>query len=182
MPGGVSDGNVLALFIMVGIMVSLIIRDMLNKFHLRYTAVVLAVPYSRLGGRQCLLACAHLHLRVQRNPRLFFSLKSVSNCDFRCFTIGVTLRRKRTLFTYYAVHYNYCIVNRRISLLLKLVFEKVWPTHGRRPRVGLGGGPPKTWGGGGPCIRPPPNILRSSVIGSVRKYEQKEKRTFVCEI
>src|SRR6218665_54893 len=145
MPGGVSDGNVLALFIMVGIMVSLIIRDMLNKFHLRYTAVVLAVPYSRLGGRQCLLACAHLHLRVQRNPRLFFSLKSVSNCDLGCFTIGVTLRRKRTLFTYYAVHYNYCIVNRRISLLLKLVFEKVYdPLMGGDLEWDWGDGPPKT--------------------------------------
>jgi len=36
------------------------------------------------------------------------------------------------------------------------------------------GVPPKFEVGDGPCIRPP-NIWRSSVIGSVEKYEQKKR-------
>ena len=38
----------------------------------------------------------------------------------------------------------------------------------------LGDGPLKFEVGDGPCIRPP-NILRSSVVGCARKYEQSKK-------
>jgi len=40
--------------------------------------------------------------------------------------------------------------------------------------------PPKFEVGDGPCIGPP-NILRSSVVGCVWKYEQSEKWCFSCE-
>src|SRR6218665_4229608 len=40
--------------------------------------------------------------------------------------------------------------------------------------------PPNLRWGDGPCIRPP-NILRSSVVGCARKYEQSKKRCFSCE-
>jgi len=40
---------------------------------------------------------------------------------------------------------------------------------------GTGGRSPKIWGGDGPCIRPS-NILRSTVIGCVEKYELTKKR------
>jgi len=39
---------------------------------------------------------------------------------------------------------------------------------------GLRGWTPKFEVGGGPCIRPP-NILRSSVVGCARKYEESKK-------
>jgi len=47
--------------------------------------------------------------------------------------------------------------------------------QGRRPRGDWGDGPKKTlrWGDS-PCIRTP-NILRSSVVGCARKYEQSKK-------
>ena len=44
----------------------------------------------------------------------------------------------------------------------------------------LGEGPAKFEVGDGPCIRPP-NILRSSVVGCGRKYEQSKERCFSCE-
>ena len=70
-----------------------------------------------------------------------------------------------------------------LSLVLSL---SGWLSQGRRPRGDWGDGPPTNlrWGNG-PCIRPP-NILRSSVVGSARKYEQRgEKvlsRNFFSEI
>ena len=36
-------------------------------------------------------------------------------------------------------------------------------------------GPQSFRWGDGPCIRPPPNILRSSVVGCARKYEKSKK-------
>src|SRR6218665_169757 len=48
--------------------------------------------------------------------------------------------------------------------------------QGRRPRGALSGRfPQQLQVGDGPCIRPP-NILRSSVVGCARKYEQSKKR------
>ena len=47
--------------------------------------------------------------------------------------------------------------------------------QGRRPRGTVGTVPPKFEVGDGPCIRPP-NILRSSVVGCARKYEQSLKK------
>ena len=52
--------------------------------------------------------------------------------------------------------------------------------QGRRPRGTGGRPPPKFEVGDGPCIRPP-NILRSSVVGCARKYEQSKERCFCCE-
>ena len=40
---------------------------------------------------------------------------------------------------------------------------------------GTGGTPPKFEVGDGPCIRPP-NILRSTIMGSEAKYELTKKR------
>ena len=46
---------------------------------------------------------------------------------------------------------------------------------------GTGGdGPPKFEVGDGSCIRPPSNILRSSVVGCARKYEKGKKRFLSC--
>jgi len=56
----------------------------------------------------------------------------------------------------------------------------LWCQQGRRPRRDWEDGPPKIWksevgdGPDGPCIRPP-NILRSSVVGCARKYEESKK-------
>src|SRR6218665_2899472 len=54
------------------------------------------------------------------------------------------------------------------------------PHHqGRRPRETGGTVPPKKFDvGDGPCIRPP-NILRRSVVGCARKYEQSKKGVFL---
>jgi len=49
-------------------------------------------------------------------------------------------------------------------------------THGRRLRGGLWDGPPKFEVGDGPCIHLA-NILRSSVIGCVWKYELSKNRS-----
>ena len=70
-------------------------------------------------------------------------------------------------------------------LFEKIVFDNVSLDGIRGGDLGgLGDGPPKICGGGGPCIRPP-NILRSSVVGCVRKYEQSKKsviKEFFSEI
>ena len=52
-------------------------------------------------------------------------------------------------------------------------------TQGRRP-VGTGGdGPPKfEVGGTAHALHGPPNILRSSVVGCVRKDEQSKKWSY----
>src|SRR6218665_3264207 len=67
-------------------------------------------------------------------------------------------------------------------VLLSFLYRTVWlNTQGRKPRGGLGDGPPQSlrWGDG-PCIRPP-NILRSSVVGCARNYEKSKKWCFSCE-
>jgi len=63
-----------------------------------------------------------------------------------------------------------------LILILVPLTLGVLGTHGRKPRGYWKDSPPKTlrWGDG-PCIRPP-NILRSSVAGCARKYEQSKKR------
>src|SRR6218665_594661 len=53
--------------------------------------------------------------------------------------------------------------------------------QGRGPGGTEGDGPPKFEVGYGPCIRPPPNILRSSVVGCARKYEQSFKKGVIKE-
>jgi len=68
--------------------------------------------------------------------------------------------------------------------LKKLLNSSEGRKHGRRLREGLGEGPVRILCGGGPCIRPP-NFLRSSVVGRVRKYELSKKgviKEFVSEI
>jgi len=47
--------------------------------------------------------------------------------------------------------------------------------QGRRPRGTGGTVPPKIWGGGKAHASVPLNILRSSVVGCTRKYEQSKK-------
>ena len=60
---------------------------------------------------------------------------------------------------------SFCLLG--IALLTEVTRAETWE--------GLGDGPQQIWGGGdGPCIRPP-NILRSSVGGCARKYEQSKK-------
>ena len=46
---------------------------------------------------------------------------------------------------------------------------------------GLGGRSTQIWGGDGPCIRPP-NILRSCVVGCVRKYKLSKKTGVIKEV
>src|SRR6218665_2073776 len=62
--------------------------------------------------------------------------------------------------------------------LLPFRLSMVAGIQGRRTRGTGGQSPPKFEVGDGPCIRLP-NILRSSVVGCARKYEQSKKGVFL---
>src|SRR6218665_1110898 len=63
----------------------------------------------------------------------------------------------------------------RGELRLTNINLNVYYTHGRRLWGDWGTVPKKFEVGDGPCIRPP-NILRNSVVGCVRKYELSKKK------
>ena len=76
-----------------------------------------------------------------------------------------------TTFQFDSITVSLCniFVDRQLTLVDRQRQVLVY-SHGRRPRRGLGGRSPQNlrWGTANASI--PPNIWRSSVIGSVRKY------------
>src|SRR6218665_647143 len=104
------------------------------------------------------------------NPRIMMMMMNIASIQLLFQQIIIILINSN-----FYLHYDFS------SIPLSL-------TQGRRPRGDWGDGPPKNlrWGDG-PCTKTPctnPNILRSSVVGWARKFEESKKvgvaKEFFC--